>query len=54
MIQLKMNNWLEYNTEENLDGLAVLFKYNSSHYIFYGYGEVLLFAASNVLPVRSG
>jgi len=27
MTQLKMNNWLEYNTEENLDGLAVLFKY---------------------------
>ena len=29
MTQLKMNNWLEYNTEENLDGLAVLFKYKS-------------------------
>ena len=32
----------------------VLFKYNSSHYIFHGYGEVLLFAASKVLPMRSG
>ena len=34
MIQLKMNNWLEYNTEENLDGLAVLFKYNSKGMIY--------------------